>query len=104
MKHNIDNCFIDSVIKKDLFKSSLKKTSFIIDEIKKSKDPLLLAFLNQFSNYGKKKINKFPKLRMDVGDLDLVSKFFPKKISEGFNGDIMRINFSSTEKFGKNSK
>jgi len=58
MKHNIDNCFIDSVIKKDLFESSLKKTNFIIDEIKKSKDPLLLAFLNQFSNYGKKKINK----------------------------------------------
>ena len=42
MKHNIDSCFIDSVIKKDLFQSSLKKTSFIIDEIKKSKDPLLL--------------------------------------------------------------
>jgi len=58
MKHNIDSCFIDSVIKKDLFKSSLKKTSFIIDEIKKSKDPLLLSFLNQFYNYGKKKINK----------------------------------------------
>ena len=37
---------------------------------------------------------------MDVGDLDLVSKFFPKKISEGFNGDIMRINFSLTEKSG----
>ena len=59
MKHNIDSCFIDSVIKKDLFESSLKKTNFIIDEIKKSKNPLLLAFLNQFSNYGKKKINKF---------------------------------------------
>ena len=58
MKHNIDSCFIDSVIKKDLFKSSLKKTSFIIDKIKKSKDPLLLSFLNQFYNYEKKKINK----------------------------------------------
>ena len=55
MKHNIDSVFIDSVIKKDLFKSSLKKTSFIIDEIKKSKDPLLLSFLNQFYNYEKKK-------------------------------------------------
>ena len=41
---------------------------------------------------------------MDVGDLDLISKFFPKKIYEGFNGDIMRINFSLTEKFVKNSK
>ena len=51
MKHNIDNCFIDSVIKKNLFKSSLKKIDFIIDEIKKSKDPLLLSFLNQFYSY-----------------------------------------------------
>ena len=58
MKHNIDNCFIDSVIKKNLFKSSLKKIDFIIDEIKKSKDPLLLSFLNQFYSYQKKKINK----------------------------------------------
>ena len=57
MKHNIDSVFIDSVIKKDLFKSSLKKTSFIIDEIKKSKDPLLLSFLNQFYNFEKNKIN-----------------------------------------------
>ena len=38
MKHNIDNCFIDSFIKKDSYRSSLKKTNFIIDEIKKSKD------------------------------------------------------------------
>ena len=58
MKHNIDNCFIDSVIKKNLFESSLKKIDFIIDEIKKSKDPLLLSFLNQFYSYQKKKINK----------------------------------------------
>ena len=35
MKHNIDNCFIDSVIKKNLFKSSLKKIDFIV--IKKKK-------------------------------------------------------------------
>ena len=57
MKHNIDNCFIDSVIKKDSFKSSLKKTNFIIDQIKKSKDLLLTSFLNQFDNYQKKKLN-----------------------------------------------
>ena len=57
MKHNINNCFIDSSIKKDSFKSSLKKTNFIIDQIKKSKDPLLLSFLNQFNNYQKKEIN-----------------------------------------------
>ena len=50
----------------------------------------------------KKKINKFPKLRMDVGDLDLLGKFFPKKISEGFNGDIMRINFDLPEEIAKN--
>ena len=58
MKHNINNCFIDSVIKKDSFKSSLKKTNFIIDQIKKSKEPLLLSFLNQFNNYQKEKLNK----------------------------------------------
>ena len=58
MKHNIDNCFIDSVIKKDSFKSSLKKTNFIIDQIKKSKEPLLLSFLNQFNNYQKEELNK----------------------------------------------
>jgi len=57
MKHNIDNCFIDSVIKKDSYKSSLKKTNFIIDQIKKSKDLLLTSFLNQFDNYQKKKLN-----------------------------------------------
>ena len=58
MKHNIDNCFIDSVIKKDSYKSSLKKINFIIDQIKKSKEPLLLSFLNQFNNYQKEELNK----------------------------------------------
>ena len=57
MKHNIDNCFIDSFIKKDSYRSSLKKTNFIIDEIKKSKDTLLTSFLNQFYCYQKKKLN-----------------------------------------------
>ena len=58
MKHNINNCFVDNVIKKDLFKSSLKKINFIIDQIKKSKESLLLSFLNQFNNYQKEKLNK----------------------------------------------
>ena len=58
MKHNINNCFIDSVIKKDSYKSSLKKINFIIDQIKKSKEPLLLSFLNQFNNYQKEELNK----------------------------------------------
>ena len=58
MKHTINNCFINSVIKKDLFKSSLKKINFIVDQIKKSKDPLLISFLNQFNNYQKKEIEK----------------------------------------------
>ena len=56
MKHNINSCFVDNVIKKDLFKSSLKKINFIIDQIKKSKEPLLLSFLNQFSNYQKEEL------------------------------------------------
>ena len=58
MTHNINNCFIDSVIKKDSYKSSLKKINFIIDQIKKSKEPLLLSFLNQFNNYQKEELNK----------------------------------------------
>ncbi len=58
MKHNINSCFVDNVIKKDLFKSSLKKINFIIDQIKKSKEPLLLSFLNQFNNYQKEELNK----------------------------------------------
>ena len=58
MKHNINSCFVDNVIKKDLFKSSLKKINFIIDQIKKSKESLLLSFLNQFNNYQKEKLNK----------------------------------------------
>ena len=56
MKHNINNCFIDPVIRKDLFKSSMNKINLIIDKIKVSKDPLLLSFLNQFDNYQKKKL------------------------------------------------
>ena len=52
----------------------------------------------------RKKIKKFPKLRMDFGDLNLISKFFPKKISEGFNGDIMRVNFNLPKKFIKKAK
>ncbi len=58
MKHNINNCFIDSVIKKDSYKASLKKTNFIIDEIKKSNDPFLTSFLNQLHYYQEKKLNK----------------------------------------------
>ena len=58
MRHNIDNCFVDPFIKKDLFKSSMKKINLIIDKIKISNDPLLLSFLNQFKNYQKKKIIK----------------------------------------------
>ena len=58
MKHNINSCFVDNVIKKDLFKSSLKKINLIIDQIKKSKESLLLSFLNQFNNYQKEELNK----------------------------------------------
>ena len=38
---------------------------------------------------------KLPKLRGDIGDLDKLKKFFPFKITEGFNGDIMNINFNN---------
>ncbi|PPR35520.1 MAG: Glucose-6-phosphate isomerase [Alphaproteobacteria bacterium MarineAlpha6_Bin3] len=58
MKHNTNNCFIDSVIKKSLYETSLKKIDSIIDKIKNTKDPLFKSFLNQFDIYEKKKINK----------------------------------------------
>jgi len=58
MKHNINNCFIDPVINKGLFNSNFKKIDLIIDKIKKSKDPLLLSFLDQFNNFKKKQINE----------------------------------------------
>ena len=58
MKHNTNNCFIDSVIKKSLYETSLKKIDAIINKIKNTKDPLFKSFLNQFDIYEKKKINK----------------------------------------------
>ena len=58
MKHNINNCFVDSVIKKNLFQASLKKTNDIINEINKSKDILLTSFINQFDNYLKENISE----------------------------------------------
>ena len=42
----------------------------------------------------KKKSIKLPKLRGDIGDLDKLKKFFPFKITEGFNGDFMEKNFN----------
>lgn len=50
----------------------------------------------------KKKSIKLPKLRGDIGDLDKLKNFFPLKISEGFNGDIMSVNFN--KKFLKKNK
>lgn len=43
----------------------------------------------------KKKTIKLPILRGDIGDLDKLKKFFPFKISEGFNGDFMNININN---------
>lgn len=51
----------------------------------------------------KKEIKKFPKLRGDIGDLDKLKNYFPKKFREnrdfleGFNGDIQFINLSKKE-------
>jgi hypothetical protein len=41
------------------------------------------------------KINyqKFPKLNFDTSDFQLLKIYFPFKVKEGFNGDIMNINF-----------
>ena len=40
----------------------------------------------------KKTIYPTPKINYDLGDLDILEKYFPIKICEGFNGDIMEIN------------
>lgn len=40
----------------------------------------------------KKTINPFPKIKYDLGDLNILKKYFPIDIAEGFNGDIMSIN------------
>ena len=40
----------------------------------------------------KKTIKSFPKIKYDIGDLHLLSKYFPMDICEGFNGDVMQIN------------
>ena len=49
-------------------------------------------------NLKKKKSIKLPKLRSDIGDLDKLKSFFPFKIREGFNGDLININFINLEK------
>lgn len=39
----------------------------------------------------RKKEAILPKLRMDNGDIDLLSRFFPFDVKEGFNGDFRRV-------------
>lgn len=41
----------------------------------------------------KKTIHNFPEIQYDLGDISLLKQFFPIDIDEGFNGDIMNINF-----------
>ncbi len=40
----------------------------------------------------KKSISEFPHINYDIGDLHKLAPFFPFPITEGFNGDLMRIN------------
>ncbi len=61
MEHNFNSCFLDSKIKKELLKATLKKINFIIDKIKKDKNLQLLAFLNQFFNFKQKNLNDLAK-------------------------------------------
>lgn len=41
----------------------------------------------------KKTIKNFLKLNFDIGDFNLLKKYFPFEVKEGFNGDIMNLNF-----------
>lgn len=36
---------------------------------------------------------KFPRLNFDIGDFNLLKKYFPFEPKEGFNVDIMNLNF-----------
>lgn len=47
--------------------------------------------------FGKVKKVTLPKLNYDVGDIELLSKYFPNSPSDGFNGDFMFCNLSKTE-------
>ncbi|CAG7581525.1 MAG: putative methyltransferase [uncultured marine phage] len=40
----------------------------------------------------KKSINPFPKIKYDLGDMEILKEYFPMDVCEGFNGDIMKIN------------
>lgn len=40
---------------------------------------------------------KLPKLFYDIGDIELLSKYFPFKVDEGFNGDFAYSNLSDDE-------
>ena len=38
-----------------------------------------------------------PRLNYDIGDIELLSQFFPNSPSDGFNGDFMFCNLTKTE-------
>jgi len=51
-----------------------------------------------------KRIN-LPKLAFDIGDIDILAKYFPLPVQEGFNGDFNHVNLSESELnliYGKN--
>lgn len=58
------------------------------------KDAQVLSYDYNICVILRKKNIKLPKLLGDIGDLDKLKKFFPFKISEGFNGDFMQVNFN----------
>ena len=47
--------------------------------------------------FGKVKKVNLPKLNYDVGDIEILSKFFPNSPADGFNGDFMYCNLSKSE-------
>tara|TARA_Y100000739_G_scaffold228802_1_gene241528 strand:+ start:218 stop:1072 length:855 start_codon:yes stop_codon:yes gene_type:complete len=47
--------------------------------------------------FGKVKKVRLPKLNYDIGDIEILSKFFPNSPSDGFNGDFIFCNLSKSE-------
>ena len=47
--------------------------------------------------FGRVKKVTLPKLNYDIGDIELLSKYFPNSPADGFNGDFMFCNLSKNE-------
>lgn len=57
------------------------------------KEAMLKKYDYNLSLIVRKKEAILPKLRMDIGDIETLSKFFPFRARQGFDGDIKKVNW-----------